>query len=151
LQAILGRIPSGLFILTIAHQGSETGMLASWVVQAGFEPPMLTVAVNQRRYVADWLSAKEPFVLNLLRKDQKALLSHFSRGFEPGEPAFTGLSVHRTAENLPVLSDALGHLECRPKSHVDSGDHRIFLAEILAGHTTGESDAEPYVHIRKNG
>ncbi|HZZ30221.1 MAG TPA: flavin reductase family protein [Pirellulales bacterium] len=149
LEAILGRVPSGLFILTIAHQGSETGMLASWVMQAGFEPPMVTVAVKQGRYVAEWLGAKEPFVLNLLREDQKPLLSHFGRGFEPGEPAFTGLSLHRTVGNLPVLADILGHLECRPNSHVDSGDHRIFLADVLAGQLTGEG--QPYVHIRKNG
>jgi flavin reductase (DIM6/NTAB) family NADH-FMN oxidoreductase RutF len=149
LEAILGRVPSGLFILTIAHQENETGMLTSWVMQAGFEPPMLTVAVKQGRHVTEWLTAKEPFVLNLLRDDQKSLLSHFGRGFELGEPAFTGLKVHRTADNVPILVEALGHLECRPKSHVDSGDHRIFLAEIVAGQLT--TDGQPYVHIRKNG
>ena len=35
---VLGRIPSGIFILTIRHADQETGMLASWVMQAGFEP-----------------------------------------------------------------------------------------------------------------
>ncbi|HTQ38529.1 MAG TPA: flavin reductase family protein [Pirellulales bacterium] len=149
LEAILGRIPSGLFILTIAHEGNETGMLASWVMQAGFDPPMVTVAVKQGRYVAQWLSANESFVLNLLRDDQKSLLSHFGHGFEPGTPAFTGLKVHRTSGNLPALTDALGHLECRPKTYFDSGDHRIFLAQVLAGHLA--ADGQPYVHIRKNG
>ena len=31
--AALGRIPSGLFVLTLRHGGRETGMLASWVQQ----------------------------------------------------------------------------------------------------------------------
>jgi flavin reductase (DIM6/NTAB) family NADH-FMN oxidoreductase RutF len=149
LEAVLGRVPSGLFVLTIAHEAGESGMLASWVMQAGFQPPMLTVAVKQGRYVSDWLTTRAPFVLNLLRDDQKSLLSHFGRGFEPGEAAFTGLNIHHTADRVPVLSDSLGYLECRPKSHVDSGDHRIFLAEIVAGHLA--SEGQPYVHIRKNG
>lgn len=149
LAAALGRVPSGLFILTIKHQDQETGMLASWVMQAGFEPPTVTVAVKQGRYVADWLAAGEPFVLNILAENAKPLLGHFGRGFQPGEPAFEGLNVARTSSELPVLADALGHLECRPTSHIHSGDHTIFLAEVIGGEMG--ATAEPYVHIRKNG
>jgi flavin reductase (DIM6/NTAB) family NADH-FMN oxidoreductase RutF len=149
LAAVLGRVPSGLFVLTLRHKNDETGMLASWVMQAGFEPPMVTVAVKRGRYVEQWLSDGAAFVLNLLAEDQKSLLAHFGRGFEPGEPAFNGLSVNRTHAGLPTLADALGHLECHPKRHIDSGDHRIFLAEVSAGHLAGEG--EPYIHIRKNG
>jgi flavin reductase (DIM6/NTAB) family NADH-FMN oxidoreductase RutF len=149
LEAVLGRVPSGLFVLTIRHQQHETGMLASWVMQAGFEPPMISVAVRQGRPVCKWLDAGEAFVLNMLGEDQKKLLSHFGRGFAPDEPAFTGIELRRTADGLPVLADALGHLECRPKKHVDSGDHRVFLAEVVGG--TVASDGQPYVHIRKSG
>lgn len=146
---ILGRIPSGLFIVTARSGDQETGMLASWVMQAGFEPPMLTVAVGLKRYVADWLTADAPFAVNVLAADQRKLLSHFGRGFAPGEPAFTGLEVERTPAGLPVLAEALGHLECRVRGHVESGDHRIVLAEITAGKLHRE--AEPLVHVRNNG
>ena len=44
---VLGRTPSGVFILTASSgDGQETGMLASWVQQASFDPPAITVAVN---------------------------------------------------------------------------------------------------------
>jgi flavin reductase (DIM6/NTAB) family NADH-FMN oxidoreductase RutF len=95
------------------------------------------------------LAAAEPFVLNVLGAEQKSLLSHFGRGFDQGESAFAGLNVVRTTDDLPVLADALGYLECQPKKHVDSGDHRIFLAEVVAGKMA--TDGQPYVHIRKNG
>ncbi len=37
---VLGRIPSGIFVLTVGDDtGRETGMLASWVQQASFDPP----------------------------------------------------------------------------------------------------------------
>jgi flavin reductase (DIM6/NTAB) family NADH-FMN oxidoreductase RutF len=149
MEAILGRVASGLFVLTVRHKEHETGMLASWVMQAGFDPPMVTVAVKEGREVARWLSAHDPFVLNVLRVDQKKLISHFGRGFDPDESAFTGVEVIRTAHDLPALADALGYLECRPKKHVDSGDHRIFLAQVLGGKMANEGD--PYVHIRKSG
>ena len=44
--AALGKIPSGVFIATSTHDGEEIGMLASFVEQAGFNPPTITVAIG---------------------------------------------------------------------------------------------------------
>jgi flavin reductase (DIM6/NTAB) family NADH-FMN oxidoreductase RutF len=147
--AALGRIASGIFILTAGRGDAATGMLSSWVMQAGFEPPMVTVAVAKRRYVAEWLSAGEPFVLNIVGEGHKRLVRHFGRGFEPGEPAFDGLEVREGASGAPILTDALGYLECMAVSHVDSVDHRIFLAEVTGGQLSRE--VPPMIHIRKSG
>ncbi|MCA9234719.1 MAG: flavin reductase [Planctomycetales bacterium] len=144
----LGRVPSGIFILTAGTGDRATGMLASWVMQAGFEPPMITVAVKQGRYVGDWLAAGEPFVLNVVGDGQFDFLKHFGKGFEPNAPAFTDVDVRPCARGVPVLVDAIAHLECEPVSHVDSGDHRIFLARVVRG---AASDAQPMIHVRKNG
>jgi flavin reductase (DIM6/NTAB) family NADH-FMN oxidoreductase RutF len=145
----LGRVASGIYILTIGQDDAATGMLASWVMQAGFEPPMVTVAVRQGRYVAEWLAGGQPFVLNIVGDHQKHWLKHFGKGFEPGEPAFAGMEIHTGENGVPVLSEALGYLECEPASHVDSADHHIFLARITAGKV--QHDASPLVHIRKTG
>jgi flavin reductase (DIM6/NTAB) family NADH-FMN oxidoreductase RutF len=149
LHAILGRVPSGIFILTIGAGDAATGMLASWVMQAGFEPPMVSVAVRLDRYVAEWLTHGERFVLNLVGEGQNHLLKHFGKGFEPGEPAFEGLELSPTVAGVPALADALGCLECEPVKHVDSGDHRVFLARITGG--SAGRDGAPMVHIRKSG
>lgn len=145
----LGQVPSGIFILTVGSGDRSTGMLASWVMQAGFEPPMVSVAVKQGRYVSDWLSEGQPFVLNLVGEGQNQFLKHFGKGFEPDAPAFEGMATKPCCTGVPMLSEALGHLECEPASHVDSGDHRIFLARVVRGSLTG--DTKPMVHIRKSG
>src|SRR5258706_383723 len=49
LALALGRVPSGLFILTVCDGQRETGMLASWVQQCSFEPPQVSVAVKHGR------------------------------------------------------------------------------------------------------
>ncbi len=146
---ILGHIPSGVFILTAKNGSHETGMLASWVQQAGFEPPMVSVALKQGRYIADWLSDDGHFVLNIVRSDQLNLLKHFGKGFELDQPAFDGINLERSPLGVAVLADSLGHLECQVVRHIDSGDHRIFLAEVSSGRLSGEGT--PLVHIRKNG
>jgi len=148
---ILGRVPSGLFIVTACSGEHETGMLASWVQQAGFDPPMITVAVNRSRYVCDWLSADGAFVVNVVGDGDKSLLSHFGRGFEPGQPAFEGLEVERTDLPAPALTGpgVLGHLVCETVGHLDSGDHRVFLGKVTAGRLADAGS--PAVHVRKTG
>ena len=145
----LGRVTSGIYILTIGKVEQATGMLASWVMQAGFEPPMVTVAVRKGRYVADWLAEGQPFVLNVVGEGQKHWLRHFGKGFEPGEPAFEGVETRVASNDAPLLAEAVGHLECEPVSRVDSGDHHIFLAKVTAGSML--SEVAPMVHIRKTG
>jgi len=147
---VLGHVPSGIYILTVGTGARATGMLASWVMQAGFEPPMVSVAVKLGRYVCDWLTEGQPFVLNVVGEGQKELLRHFYKGFEPVAPAFDGLDVTHCARGVPILKDSLGHLECEPAGHVDSGDHRVFLAKIVRGRMMDE-DARPMVHIRNSG
>ena len=146
---VLGRVPSGLYILTVRYHDRETGMLASWVMQAGFEPPSVTVAVRSDRYVAEWLTDDAPFVLNVVPEGDKTLLKHFGKGFEPEASAFEGLKIDRSPDGVPVLLDSLGHLECRGRGSVASGDHKIFLAEITGGAL--REALSPYVHIRKSG
>ncbi len=150
-HAALGRVPSGIFILTIGSGERATGMLASWVMQAGFEPPMVSVAVKQGRYVAAWLAEGQPFVLNQLAEGQGSLMKHFAKGFEPGEKAFEGQAVANTANGVPALADTICRLECEPTGHLDSGDHRIFLARVTGGGVNPDDTRKPTIHVRKSG
>jgi flavin reductase (DIM6/NTAB) family NADH-FMN oxidoreductase RutF len=145
----LGRLPSGLFVLTVRQGLLETGMLASWVMQAGFDPPALTVAIRQERYVRTWITEGCPFVLNMLAPGQRALVRRFSRGFPPGGHSFSDIQVDRTESGIAILRESIGYLECQPDGHIDSGDHRVFLARVIGGKLFG-SEA-PVVHIRKSG
>lgn len=147
---ILGRVASGIYILTIGREDRATGMLASWVMQAGFEPPSVTVAVKRGRYVADWLAAGEPFVLNVVGEKQHQFLKHFGKGFEPGQPAFEGVETFAAANGVTALGAVVGHLECEPQSHVESGDHAIFLARVTGG-ALATAELPPMVHVRKSG
>jgi flavin reductase (DIM6/NTAB) family NADH-FMN oxidoreductase RutF len=146
----LGRIPSGLYILTVQHGDRATGMLASWVQQAGFEPPMLTVAIRRDRYVADWVAASGRFALSQLAVGSKALIRHFARGFESDAPAFEGITLRHDARGGPVLAAALAYLDAEVAGELALGDHRIFVARVNDGGILQE-DAEPFLHVRTNG
>ena len=150
---VLGRIPSGLSILTARNDaGQETGMLVSWVQQAAFDPPLITVVLNRERYVHEWLDRTQCAALNLIGETQQALISHFGKGFKPGEAAFEDVPIHRGESGVPLLSGALGFLEGRLAGKLPAGDHVVYLLEILGAGIGPESAGErPFVHLRKNG
>lgn len=149
LAAAVGRIPSGLFIVTVRQGDSETGFLASWVQQCSFQPFQLSVAVKGGRAVADWLTPDSPFVVNILEEDQTDLLVHFGKGFALGDPAFNGLEVDRSIAGAPVLTEALAFLDCRVAGRCQAGDHDLILARVIGGRVLTEG--RPMVHVRKNG
>ena len=150
---VLGRTPRGIFVLTASDgDGHETGMLASWVQQASFSPPMISVAVNRKRYLHDWLKKSPQLALSIVAESQSRFLKHFGRGFEPDEPAFEGVEIIRGVTGLPLLAESMGYLEGRVSGQADAGDHVVYLVEILgAGSGENIANQEPMVHIRKNG
>jgi flavin reductase (DIM6/NTAB) family NADH-FMN oxidoreductase RutF len=149
LAAALGRIPSGLFILTIRHEGAETGVLLSWVQQCSFDPPQLTLAVKHGRSVADWLMPGVSFVLNILDDTQTDMVAHFGKGFKLNEPAFEEIEVERIGDLPPVLAEALAYLEGQVIAHYSVGDHDLIIAKVISGKMLGEG--HPMVHVRKSG
>lgn len=145
----LGRIPSGVAVLS-ARQGSQNfAMLASWFQQVGFEPPMICVAIKQDRPVAQALQNSEKFALNLLHTGQKDMMAHFGKGFEPGQDPFQGLETETQQLGLPLLKHSLCFLECQLKHVYEAGDHSLFVGEVLNAGT--EEEGQPVVHLRRNG
>jgi flavin reductase (DIM6/NTAB) family NADH-FMN oxidoreductase RutF len=149
LGAAMGRIPSGIFILTATHGENQTGMLASWIMQCSFDPPMVTAAVRKDRYLVQWLKDGASVAVNILSEDEKNMISHFGRGFEPGAPAFTGIDLLEGSHSAPVLADALAYLEATVESHIETGDHVVFVLRCTGGRLLAEG--QPMTHIRKDG
>jgi flavin reductase (DIM6/NTAB) family NADH-FMN oxidoreductase RutF len=149
LAAALGRIPSGLFILTARQGQSETGMLVSWVQQCSFAPPMLSLALQRNRDILTWLPAGASFVVNILDSTETDMIVHFGRGFPLDQPAFEGLDVSRADSGVPVLGDALAFLDCRVEGRCTAGDHELILAQVVGGRLLDEG--QPMVHVRKSG
>jgi flavin reductase (DIM6/NTAB) family NADH-FMN oxidoreductase RutF len=149
----LGRIPSGLFILTAKYEDKRGGMLCSWVQQVCFAPAMVCVAVGKGRPIMHLISESRKFGLCQLSKNDKMLLKRFGGGTDPGEDPFLSLDmVHHSVTGVPVINSALASLECELSNHLDvEGDHDLFVGHVKAGAVNPLATMEPHVHIRENG
>ena len=136
LDKALGRISGGLYVVTASQgEGDErrrSAMVASWVSQASFTPPGLSVAVAKDRAIEALMQVGDRFVLNVLRQDNhQPLLRHFLKRFPPGADRFAGVNVlDGVAEGGPVLGDALAYLGCRVEQRMEGPDHWVIYAVV---------------------
>ena len=145
----LGRIPSGLFIVTTLREAEPVGFLGSFVMQAGFEPPTVSLAVGRDRpHLAD-IRRSGRFALSVLDPQSRGLMAPFLRKLDEGASPFQTLSVRRTAAGSVVLADALAWLDCRVLGEHATPDHVLVLGEVLEGAL--QREGEPATHVRKNG
>lgn len=147
--AALGRIPSGLFVVTARREALETGMLASWVQQCSFDPPLISVALRRGRTMESWLKPGDAFVLNILDDSQTDMIAYFGKGVEPAENIFGDLPLERTDSGMAILTDTLAYLKCRVEAVVPAGDHDLLISHIAGGRMLNEG--QPMVHVRKSG
>lgn len=146
----LGKIPSGLFILTASYEERRLGMLASWVQQVCFTPPMVSIAVGKGRPIMPLISESRRFGLCQLPKGEKIILRKFAGGTDSGQDPFLGFDLlQNTVLDVPIFTHALSYLECELTCHMDvEGDHDIFVGKVVSG---GYFQGEPHVHVRDNG
>ena len=128
LETLAGMV-HGIYVLTTADGEIINGMIASWVAQVSYDPPMLLVAIHPNRYSHQIIEKSGSFALHLLTKEQKDLLPRFKK-HDPQEK-FTSLPWSRGRTGCPILKNCLGYLECVVRAKYSPGNHTLFVGEVV--------------------
>jgi len=128
LQA-LGKITNGIYLLTTSHNEEINGMIASWVSQISYYPPMVMVAIHPNRYSHRLIEKSGYFALHVLARDQGDLLSRF-KGPDP-DTKFSSLSWVRGKTGSPLIKECIASMECEVKTSYNPGNHTLFMGEII--------------------
>lgn len=149
LDKALGRISSGLYIITAKKGTVTSAMLASWVLQASVEPLGVAIAVSKDRAIESLLHGGDHFVLNVLEEGHyQPLMKHFLKRFPPGSNRFTGIETYAAQNGSPILAQALAYMECEVTARLECSDHWLIYGTIHAGRVA-RRDGLTAVHHRK--
>ena len=148
-EQAVGRIVGSLCVVTTKKGDVSSAMLASWVAQATFNPPGMTIAVAKDRAIESYMHEGDRFVLNILEQS-KMLRKHFMKKFAPGEDRFKDVNTELASNGSPILTDALAYLECQTVQRMECGDHWLIYAAIEKGKVLQDNGLTA-VHYRKSG
>ncbi|MUG97807.1 MBL fold metallo-hydrolase [Scytonema sp. UIC 10036] len=150
-EQAVGRIVGSLCVLTAKQGDISSAMLASWVSQASFNPPALTVAVAKDRAVELLTHSGNKFALNILKEgNHLGLMKHFLKPFGPGQNRFVDVATEEAENGCPILTDALAYMECTVTNRMECGDHWLIYATVKNGKLL-DNEGVTAVHHRKSG
>ena len=145
----LGRIPSGLFVMTTAFEGKRRGVRVTWVQQCGFDPPLVSVALAKGHCMAPLLQDSHAFALSQLAEEDRLSFRRFEDCANSGDDEFEDVETIALVTGSPALKRSVAALDCLIVRHLDlDSDHELYVGQVVAGRVNGGS---PAIRLRGDG
>lgn len=135
-------------LLSVSDGINENIATMSWVAAVSSDPPLIAVAVSPKRYSHQLIVNAREFaimVLSNLQNDLATLAGTISGGKKNkwSLPPFQLLRKAPQKIKSPVLKDCRAILECQLRQHLQTGDHSLFIAEIV--HAEYDPNLQPLI------
>ena len=148
-EQAMGRVVGSLCVATVQRGETRAAIMTSWVSQATFNPPGITVSIAKDAAESLLDQNGDQFVLNIL-KEGKNLRRHFLKITASGSDPFTEVDIETAQNGNPILTDALSYLECTVQNRMDCGDHWLIYAIVDTGSVFESTGVTAVLH-RKSG
>ncbi len=148
----VGKIPSGLFILTTGEGPDLSAMLVSFVQQLSFEPLCVGVAIGRGRGIGEIIVRSGFFTLNICSAGDKVLLRKFARNALTGDAALAGVAHRKLSEGGVIFPEACAFIHCRFSHRITfHADHELFVGVAQEGDLSAGTGSKPMIHTRHDG
>jgi flavin reductase (DIM6/NTAB) family NADH-FMN oxidoreductase RutF len=140
-RRVLWKMPSGLYLLGSRSGDRRNLMTLNWATQVSFEPKLVAVSVEQAAVTHDLITRGRAFSLNLLDREDRALVRKFVKPVDLDEDgtSLAGVRFHDGITGAPVIDQAVAWIECRIHQDIDCGGHTLFVGEVVdAGFRSAE-------------
>jgi flavin reductase (DIM6/NTAB) family NADH-FMN oxidoreductase RutF len=122
----------GLYAVTAKHGDELSAMTVNWIIQSSFEPPLIALAVESDSHSRQVIEAAGAFAVNVYETGEREFAGSLGRTYAKHPDKITGLDTKPgPATGSPLLNNALAWVECKIISQTASGDHILFIAEVV--------------------
>ena len=137
-----GRFATGVTIASVIdREGAPHGLTVSSFTSVSLSPPLILVCLGHEVTVIDHFRAARFFGISVLSEDQRHLSERFAR---KGADRFNGVSWEPGETGVPLIPGVLAAIECETRDRITSGDHDIFVGEMMRGRV---SEGNPLVYF----
>jgi flavin reductase (DIM6/NTAB) family NADH-FMN oxidoreductase RutF len=126
---------------TVDAQGVPDIITLAWLSPVSAQPPLVVIAISPKRHSYTNLKAHGEFVLNIPAAEHlhEAFVCGTTSGRDVDKFAitkFTPLPAQKVKP--PLIAECVAHLECKVVDIFVTGDHELFVGEIVAASITPE-------------
>ena len=125
----LGSFTTGVTVVTSrGTDGNDVGLTANSFNSVSLDPPMVLWSLGKSARSMPHFRAAEYFAVHILSQEQEELSGRFARR---GADKFSGLTLARGPDDIPLLQDCAARFTCRTAYQYEGGDHLIFVGEVI--------------------
>lgn len=130
--------PSGVAVLAVRERGRIEAITLNSLISVSLEPPLVLVSIAASAQIRPVIEAAATIAISMLAADQARIASRVADRM----PGTDGLF---TADDTPVVRDAIGHLICGIAKTFEAGDHVLYLLNVR--HAQPDRSAQPLVYV----
>jgi flavin reductase (DIM6/NTAB) family NADH-FMN oxidoreductase RutF len=129
LRALLGRFPTGVAVVTVDGGRQRLGLTVGTLVALSLDPPLVGFSISRHAALHELLREAGRCAISLLAAGQEDVAEHFARGVPP-IGMWHGVETEPGTGGAPLLTGALGWLECALRDEVAAGTHTLFVCDV---------------------
>jgi len=140
--------PMHTVLVSCIGKGEKPNIITvAWAMPTSVNPPLVAISIAPRRYSHSLIEETKEFIVNI--PTIEILDETFLCGAVSGrnhdkfrEAHLTPLPARKVKP--PIIRECVAHLECRLKNQFTTGDHTIFVGEIVEAYADRETFSGVY-------
>lgn len=125
------------FLTSISKEGKPNVMTCAWATPVSEKPPIVVTCVSKEHYTAELIRQTKEYVINIpTKKLLKALwICGKTSGRDTDKFKKANLKTALAKKvKAPIMSDCIGHIECKLWKIVDAGECYAFFGKVLTAY-----------------
>jgi flavin reductase (DIM6/NTAB) family NADH-FMN oxidoreductase RutF len=126
-----------VLVSCVGKAGKPNVLPLAWAMPTSLDPALVAVSVAPDRYSHGLIEETGEFVVNLPTVDiiKETMACGRNSGKTSDKFAETGLTPSPARKvKAPIVKECVAHLECKLHSQFKTGDHTIFVGEVVAAY-----------------
>jgi len=141
-RRVVGHFATGVTVITTRAGDNTFGMTVSSVTSLSVDPPLMLVCLNNAVPTMKAVAESGMYGINILRQGSAEVAHQFAA---PSADKFRGIPLDQGKLGIPLLADALAHLECRVIEQISGGTHTIFVGQVVGAEAR---EGDPLAYFR---
>ena len=136
-----------VLVSCVGKMGKPNVLPLAWAMPTSRDPALVAVSVAPSRYSHGLIEETGEFVVNIptLKAIKETLACGRTSGKNTDKFDKTGLSTSPARKvNAPIVKECIAHLECKLHSQFTTGDHTIFVGEVVAAYANKGTFTDKY-------
>lgn len=141
-----------VLVTCVGKKAKPNIITLAWAMPTSIDPPLVAVSIRPERHSHALIQETRQFVVNIptLNILKETLFCGRKSGSKHDKFKETGLTALRAKKvKPPIIKECVAHLECKLHSQFKTGDHTIFIGEIIEAYADKDAFSKGEYDLKK--